>query len=81
VLTVPVGESPELVRDRIFQNLVVADNGQATQGVYTLVNNRSGDDLIQDIFGIRHPSRQRSNGINLKPFLHPQDRGTGTRLR
>jgi hypothetical protein len=81
VLTVPVGESPELVRDRIFQNLVVADNGQATQGVYTLVDNRSGDDLIQDVFGIRHPSRQRSNGINLKPFLHPQDRGTGTRLR
>lgn len=78
VLTVPVGESPEFVRDRIFQNLVVADGGGSTQGVYTLVGDRSGEDLIEDVFGI---SRRRSNGINLKPFLHPQDRGTGTQLR
>ena len=78
VLTVPVGENPEFVRDRIFQNLVVADGGGSTQGVYTLVGDRSGEDLVQDIFGI---TRRRSNGINLKPFLHPQDRGTGTQLR
>ncbi len=80
VLTVPVGESPEFVRDRIFQNLVVADSGGATQGIYTLVDNRSGDDLIQEAFG-RRRGRKGSGGINLKPFLHPQDRGTGTRLR
>jgi hypothetical protein len=78
VLTVPVGESPEFVRDRIFQNLVVADDGGSTRGVYTLVGDRSGEDLVRDVFGTM---RRRSNGINLKPFLHPQDRGTGTKLR
>ncbi|MGB3531919.1 MAG: COP23 domain-containing protein [Microcoleaceae cyanobacterium] len=79
VLTVPVGESAAFVRDRIFQNLVVAESGGSTQGIYTLVDDRSGDEFIQDLFG--RPRRSRSNGINLKPFLHPQDRGTGTQLR
>ena len=75
VLTVPVGDNPEFVRDRIFQNLVIADSGQRTQGIYTLVDDRSGDKFLQDAFGIG-----RSQGINLKPFLDPKDRGTGTRL-
>ncbi len=78
VLTVPVGESPEFVRDRIFQNLVVADSGQRTQGIYTLVDDRSGERFIQEALGIHRSNR--SEGINLKPFLDPQDRGTGTQL-
>ncbi len=85
VLTVPPGENPIFVRDRIFQNLVVADSGSATQGVYTLQDENSGADLIRDVFGIggdrNNSPRRRSNGINLKPFLAPEDGGWGTEFR
>jgi hypothetical protein len=78
VLTVPVGENPEWVRDRIFQNLVIADSGQSTQGVYTWVDERSGSGIIE---GIVPRSSRRPEGIFLKPFLDPADGGTGTRLQ
>ncbi|ERT04933.1 circadian oscillating COP23 family protein [Lyngbya aestuarii BL J] len=85
VLTVPTEENPQLVRDRIFQNLVVADSGTATQAVYTLTDENSTGDIIQGIFrggtGGNSTQRNRSRGINLKPFLAPEDRGTGTQLQ
>lgn len=85
VLTVPPGENPIFVRDRIFQNLVVADSGSATQGVYTLQDQDRGTDLIRDVFGIggrrNNSGQRRSNGINLKPFLAPEDGGWGTEFR
>jgi len=77
VLTVPPGEDPLLVRDRIFQNLVIADSGQSTQGVFTLVNEKSTGDIIRGALG---RSRNRSNGIPLRQFLDPSDGGTGSRL-
>jgi hypothetical protein len=45
VLTVPPGQDPEITRDRVFQNLTVADSGQQTQGVNTFVDggNLGGD--------------------------------------
>jgi hypothetical protein len=37
VLTVPVGDDPNLVRDRVFGNLTTADSGQPTTAVPTFV--------------------------------------------
>lgn len=87
VLTVPPGEDPKLTRDRVFENLTVADSGQSTQGVNTFLD---GEDarFLERIFGIegsgtrgRRPSRMRSDSIYLWPFLDRADGGTGTRLR
>lgn len=78
VLTVPAGENPEMVRDRIFQNLVIADSGQNTQGVLTLVNERSTRGTLEGI--VPRGLSNRSQGIMLKPFLDPADGGTGNRL-
>lgn len=86
VLTVPAGEDPNLTRDRVFQNLTVADSGQSTQGVNTFA---PGEDtqLLEKVLGINRPSpgTQRSNrmrdSIYLKPFLDRLDGGTGTQLR
>jgi hypothetical protein len=35
VFTVPPGQDPVTTRDRVFQNLALADSGETTQGVYT----------------------------------------------
>jgi hypothetical protein len=65
VFTVPVGADPLTIRDRVFENLLIADSGQGTIAVNTLrANNRPS------IF------RNRPAGINLKPFLDAQDGGT-----
>ncbi|NJK38018.1 MAG: hypothetical protein HC835_12935 [Oscillatoriales cyanobacterium RM2_1_1] len=79
VLTVPQGEDPVTVRDRIFQNLVVADSGNSTQGVLTFTGDESGTGILRGLFG--RPGSNRSTGINLKPFLDPQDGGSGLKLR
>jgi hypothetical protein len=39
VFTVPNGQDPVGTRDRVFQNLSVADSGEQTQGVNTFVSN------------------------------------------
>jgi hypothetical protein len=89
VLTVPEGEDPLVIRDRVFGNLTVADNGQQTTAVTTF----SGDDnsIINQIgvaVGVDLSSLSRSNRpsrsgdrIDLRPFLDPADGGTGARLR
>ncbi|VXD16991.1 conserved exported hypothetical protein [Planktothrix serta PCC 8927] len=79
VLTVPPGEDPLLVRDRIFQNLVIADSGQSTQGVYTLVDEKSTGDIIRGVLGGSR-NRPKSQGIPLRQFLDANDGGTGSRL-
>ncbi|MEL7037129.1 MAG: COP23 domain-containing protein [Cyanobacteria bacterium J06592_8] len=83
VLTVPEAENPQSVRDRIFQNLVVADSGTPTQGVYTFTDDSTGDPIPGIFRGGtgRNSTRRRPVGINLKPFLAPEDRGTGTKLQ
>ena len=80
VLTVPPGENPLLVRDRIFQNLVIADSGQSTQGVYTWVDEKNSRDAINGIFRPNSNRRPNSQGIPLRQFLDPSDGGTGSRL-
>jgi hypothetical protein len=84
VLTVPPGQDPLTTRDRVFENLSVADSGQRTDAVSTLTENDSNNVLNQIGEVLNLPSRSRpqsrSNSINLRPFLDPTDGGTGTRL-
>lgn len=85
VLTVPNGQDPTSTRDRVFQNLTVADSGQQTQGVNTYVGN--GGNSILDQIGraiggsSTRPVTSASDGINLRPFLDRRDGGTGEQLR
>lgn len=88
VLTVPPGEDPMLIRDRVFQNLTVADRGDVTQAVNTFVdggrNASSLDRLINlgvSVLGDRSSSRQAEGSIKLRPFLDPADGGTGAQLQ
>lgn len=84
VFTVPPGQDPNLTRDRVFDNLTIADRGDQTQGVNTFTGGNS-DVLgqIGNVLGLPSSTTggsSRSGGINLKPFLDPADGGTGTRL-
>lgn len=80
VLTVPPGQDPVATRDRVFENLAVADSGQQTDGVSTFTG--GGDDLLDRLGNVFNlPSRRSSNGIDLRPFLDQTDGGTGARLR
>lgn len=90
VLTVPPGQDAVAVRDRIFNNLLVADSGQQTSAVVAYQENESG--ILQQIgqalginlpggtSGVTGPRRSSPSSINLRPFLDPADGGTGTRL-
>lgn len=82
VLTVPPGQDPQLTRDLVFENLLIADDGSQTQGVYTFSGNGNGNDILNDIGNIingRNNSRSPDN-IDLRPFLDPSDGGTGAQL-
>ncbi len=86
VLTVPPGQSAEVIRDRIFESLSVADSGQMTRGVSAFQGN-SGNFLkpLEQIFNRGQkpatPNPQATKtGINLKPFLDTKDGGTGQKL-
>lgn len=81
VFTVPPGQDPELTRDRVFQNLTVANSGQQTQAVNTFVDRDQG--IVQQLGQLFNGSRNtsQSDGINLRPFLTRDDGGTATQLR
>ena len=88
VLTVPPGQDPLLTRDRVFENLTVADSGKDTQAVNTYIGKDSGSRLLNQVLnqglsalGIGNNSLSNSNNINLRPFLDAADGGTGTQLR
>lgn len=87
VLTVPDGEDPTELRDRVFENLTVADSGQSTDPIPTFVNGDRGSDLINQVLneglsalGIGKNQNRRSDGIDLRPFLDAADGGTATQL-
>ena len=91
VLTVPPGQDPQLTRDLIFDNLLVADDGGSTQGVYTFGDSQGGNrDILGEIGNVLGGGSSNSGtsarksspeNINLKPFLDPADGGTGRHLR
>jgi hypothetical protein len=87
VLTVPPNQDAQVTRDRVFQNLTIADSGQSTDAVNTFVGGENGSQLINQIInqglstlGIRKNSIRHSRNINLRPFLDQADGGTGTQL-
>lgn len=92
VFTVPNDQDPIDTRDRVFENLAIANSGQETAGVNTFTGNGSGD-ILADIgneLGLNLPgvstrpqrrsSVNRNQGIDLRPFLDPADGGTGANL-
>ncbi|MEM8676195.1 MAG: COP23 domain-containing protein [Cyanobacteria bacterium P01_G01_bin.67] len=88
VLTVPPGQDPQLTRDLIFDNLLVADDGGSTQGVYTFGDSQSGQDILGEIGNVINGGSKKGNGsrkspdkIDLRPFLDPSDGGTGQQLK
>jgi len=83
VLTVPPGQDPQVTRDAVFENLLIADDGGATQGVFTYGDNGSADILneIGGIFGGSKSKRRSPDKIDLRPFLDPSDGGTGRQLK
>ena len=88
VLTVPPGQDPEMTRDRVFQNLTVADSGDQTNAVNTFVAGDRNSQLLDQVLnqgmsalGIGNKPVRNSGNINLRPFLDPADGGTGSMLR
>jgi hypothetical protein len=84
VFTVPPGQDPQVTRDLVFENLLVADDGQATQGVYTYGEDGNSGNIINDIgnvLGVGGKPKNSPDKIDLRPFLHPTDGGTGARLQ
>ncbi len=85
VFTVPPGQDPQTTRDRVFQNLTVADSGQTTQGVYTYGRTNRDNDILNQLgnvlgIGGKKPQATTSRDINLKPFLSKKDGGTAEKL-
>ena len=85
VLTVPRDKDPYAVRSSVFENLVSADNGQQTVAVNTYSNRNTGGakeiyNLGQSLLRGNNQGNNSGSGINLKPYLDPQDGGTGTNL-
>ncbi len=72
VFTVPPGQDPFLTRDRVFANLVSAEQGQLTAPVNTLAGRRL---RFTDLLRGQRTTSPRA-GIPLKPFLAPQDGGS-----
>lgn len=84
VFTVPNGQDPTITRDRVFENLTVADSGQQTDAIntYRNRNNNGLGELVnigRDILGGRN-SNTKSKSIDLRPFLDAKDGGTGDEL-
>lgn len=80
VLTVPPGQDPFVVRNSVFQNLTTADSGQQTIAVNTY-GGRSGVTELYNLGrsllgGGNNRTTSSRGGINLKPYLSPQDGGT-----
>ena len=83
VFTVPNDQDPAITRDRVFENLTVADSGQQTDAIntYRNRNNNGLGELVnigRDVFGGRNSKTKKS--IDLRPFLDAKDGGTGNEL-
>jgi hypothetical protein len=82
VFTVPPGQDPILTRDRVFENLTVADSGRQTDAVSTY---RGRQSEISDLINLGREAlggkkRTSAKNINLKPFLDAKDGGTAAEL-
>lgn len=82
VFTVPPGQDPISTRDRVFENLTVADSGRQTDAVSTYQGRQSeiGDLINMGREALGGKKRTSAKNINLKPFLDAKDGGTGAKL-
>ena len=64
----------------VFDNLVLADQGQTTVGVNTFVEGDNILDGLGDVLGLPSGRSSSTGNINLQPFLDAADGGTGTQL-
>lgn len=76
----------------MFENIVLADSGTSTDGV-TALTGSSGVEIVEGLLGIElpeglggrrsSPNRRStsSDWIDLRPFLAPNDGGTGGQLQ
>ncbi|MDB9374949.1 COP23 domain-containing protein [Nodularia sphaerocarpa] len=82
VVTVPRNQDPYAVRNNVFQNLMTADSGQQTTAVNTYgASNRGGVNELYNfgrtlLGGGNNRATASKSGINLKPYLAPEDGGT-----
>lgn len=91
ILTIPPGQDPQLTFERVFDNLILADSGDQTQGITTFSELNRNRRLFDNIESIFNPSQNRNNSnsnsssspdvINLSPFLDQADGGTGVKLQ
>ena len=83
VLTVPPGQDAQVTRDLVFENLLIADDGGVTQGVYTYGESGNSGNIIGEIGNVLGVGNTTSSPdkIDLRPFLDPADGGTGTQLK
>jgi hypothetical protein len=83
VFTVPLGQNPVVTRDRVFENLTLADAGSNTNIVSTFTSNDASNILgqIGEVLNLpTSASPSTDTSINLKPFLDTADGGTGSAL-
>ena len=86
VLTVPPDQNAERVRDRVFENLILANKGQQTQAINTYTDGKQNTQLFEQlgqILNLRLSSQTTSSKpkhLDLRPFLDRFDGGTGTQL-
>ena len=72
----------------MFENLILADRGDATESVTTFTGNGNVDVLSQigqvlgtDLSTLSQRTGNSGSGINLKPYLDPADGGNGAYLQ
>jgi hypothetical protein len=89
VLTVPPGQDPVAVRDRIFNNLTVAEAGTQTEAINTFTGGSNGiNNLLNQLLHrggsttqhVITSAPQHNSSIYLKDFLDSADGGNGSRL-
>ncbi len=86
VLTVPPDQNGEEVRDRVFENLILANKGEQTQAINTYTDNQQNTQLFDQlgqILNFRLSSQTTSSQpkhLDLRPFLDRFDGGTGAQL-
>ncbi|MEO1404826.1 MAG: hypothetical protein AAFV72_26795, partial [Cyanobacteria bacterium J06635_1] len=90
ILTVPPGQDSVVTRDRVFENLTLADGGVSTTGVNTFTASEDNNNLLGQIGealgglsgnDLGSALGFSNNDIDLKPYLDASDGGTGEYLQ
>jgi hypothetical protein len=93
VLTVPPGQDPQATRDKIFNNLTIAEAGNQTEAINTFTSSGGGlcfNNKLGQFLHLGCPTTNQNHSITsapsgntniyLRPFLAPSDGGDGSLL-